>query len=39
VAALAGISHAGSIASPSSDASLGDCSRHFRSIDVNPILG
>jgi len=39
VAALAGISHAGSIASPSSEASLGDCLRHFRAIDAGPIRG
>lgn len=38
VTALAGISHAGSIAS-SSEASLGDCFRHFRSIDARPFCG
>lgn len=39
VTALAGISHAGSIASPSSEASLGDCFRHFPSIDARPLRG
>lgn len=39
VTALAGISHAGSIASSSSEASLGDCFRHLRSIDARPFHG
>jgi len=39
VAALAGISHAGSISPPSVEAGLGDCCRPFRSIDARAFLG
>jgi hypothetical protein len=38
VTALAGISHAGSITA-SSESGLGDCFRHFRSIDARPFRG
>lgn len=39
VTALAGISHAGSIATSSSETSFGDCFRHFQPIDARPLHG
>jgi hypothetical protein len=39
VTALAGIAHAGPLVSPSSAGSLGDCFRHFRSVDARPFRG
>lgn len=39
VTALAGIAHAGLIASPSSETGFGDCFRHFRSIDARAFCG